>query len=396
MPQPTTFLQFPPSLSLAQSPVVFSVTNPAYESSSFYYTSTLLIWTGSASDSGSGTAYALRKFPNKTGAGLFDVSRFLNAKLNQLAYQYSSSVLNYRCTFNYNYESGTSGSDVGTAIYNAIDGYSVFPEPINQNPSSSTIFWPIMTSGPATQSVTSDDKGWLSVWKKDSAQFLTEYTGSYSDGTIVNASYVQSFTGSITGSTTGYIGRIPTCLSQSSFPLAYTAGNGTLVSYLIKTNDASLAPTSSQSITFNVDCAYYYTPVRVLWKNRYGQFDFFNFYKKNTQTFQTEQRIYQPQLGSWDSTTLSYNNYQTATQRYIVDSRETITVNTDFISEKYNDIFKQLLVTDEVYWYYDQPNDLVKPLTIKTSDITFKTGVNDKLIQYTITFDIGQPFKLII
>jgi hypothetical protein len=38
----------------------------------------------------------------------------------------------------------------------------------------------------------------------------------------------------------------------------------------------------------------------------------------------------------------------------------------------------------------------VKPLTIKTSGLTFKTGVNDKLIQYTITFDIGQPFKLII
>ena len=57
---------------------------------------------------------------------------------------------------------------------------------------------------------------------------------------------------------------------------------------------------------------------------------------------------------------------------------------------------KQLLVTDEVYWMYDQPNSLVKPLTIKTSNLEFKTGVNDKLIQYTITFDIGQPFKLII
>jgi hypothetical protein len=133
-----------------------------------------------------------------------------------------------------------------------------------------------------------------------------------------------------------------------------------------------------------------------MWKNRYGQFDWLNFYLKNTQTFDTEQRVYQPQLGSWNSSQLSYNAFQTATQRYIVDATQTITVNTNYLQESYNEIMKQLLVTDEVYWMYDQPNSLVKPLTIKTSNLEFKTGVNDKLIQYTITFDIGQPFKLII
>lgn len=394
---PTTFLQLPPSLSLAQSPVVFSVTNAAYQSSSFYYTCTLTVWTGSQSQSGSGTQYALRKFPNKTGAGIFDISRFLNAKLTDLAYQVSSSVLNYSCSFNYDYESGTSGSFLNSGIYNAIDGYGVFPDPINQFPSASTIYWPIMTSGPATQSVSKDDKGWLSVWKYTSGQLTAAYTGSYSDGTTDVALYAQLYVGAITGSTLGYIGRIPTAPSQSGFPLPVTASGGaTLTSYQIRTKDPFLAPTSSSQILFNIDCVYKYPPVRILWKNRYGQFDFFNFYFKNIKTFDTEQRVYQPQLGTWDSTTLSYNEYQTATQRYIVDSKETLTVNSDYISQDYNDIFKQLLVTDEVYWYYDQPANLVKPLTIKSNSVTFKTGVNDKLIQYTFVFDIGQPFKLII
>ena len=117
---------------------------------------------------------------------------------------------------------------------------------------------------------------------------------------------------------------------------------------------------------------------------------------KNVQDFSTEQRVYQPQLGSWNSSTLTYNEYQTATQRYTVDATETLTVNTDFLPEAYNNIFKQLLVTEEAYWMYDQPNSLFKPITIKTNSLTFKTGVNDKLIQYTFTFDIGQPYKLII
>lgn len=392
MPTATTFLQLPPSLSLAQSPVVFSVTNAAYQSSSFYYTCQLSIWTGSEANSGSATQYALRKFPNKTGAGLFDISRFLNAKLDDLAYQVSSSVLNYSCSFNYNYESGQTGSFVNSGIYNAIDGYGVFPEQINQDPSGSTVYWPLMTSGPVTQSVTKDDKGWISVWKRQASTTTAFYTGSYSDGSTHVAAFINLMTGGLTGSTFGYITRVPAAPSQSNFPLSFVTGGAELVSYTINTS----SPSVSSKIYFEVDCAFKYVPVRILWKNRYGQFDFFNFYKKHIETFETEQRVYQPQLGSWDSTTLSYNEYQTATQRYIVDSRETLTVNSDYISQDYNDIFKQLLVTDEVYWYYDQPNSLVKPLTIKTNSVRFLTGVNDKLIQYSFTFDIGQPFKLII
>ena len=398
MPTATTFLQLPPSLSLAQSPVVFSVTNAAFRSSSFFYTCQLSIWTGSEANSGSATQYALRKFPNSSGAGLFDVSRFLNAKLNDLAWEVSSSVLNFSASFNYNFTSGSvqSGSVVTSGIYNSIDGYGVFPEPINQFPSASTVYWPMMTSGPVSQSVTKDDKGWISVYKRKSAQLNAEYTGSYSDGSVHKILLAQLFVGSITGSTFGYVGRIPAAPSQSAFPLPFITGGAELTSYKINTKDIFLVPTQSSQINYTIDCPFYYDPVRIVWKNRYGQFDFFNFYKKHIETFQTEQRVYQPQLGTWDSTTLSYNEYQTATQRYIVDSRETLTVNSDYISQDYNDIFKQLLVTDEVYWYYDQPNNEVKPLTIKTNEVTFKTGVNDKLVQYTFTFDVGQPFKLII
>lgn len=403
MPTATTFLQLPPSLSLAQSPVVFSVTNQAFQSSSFYYTCQLSIWSGSEANSGSSTQYALRKFPNSSGAGIFDVGRFLNAKLNDLAWEVSSSVLNFSCSFNYNFTSGSvqSGSvstgSVTSGIYNAIDGYGVFPEPINQFPSASTIYWPMMTSGPVSQSVTKDDKGWISVYKRQSGQLGAQYTGSYADGTTSTTLFTQLFVGSITGSTFGYIGRIPAAPSQSGFPLPITSSGGAeLTSYKINTKDVFLVPTQSSQINYKIDCPFYYEPVRIVWKNRYGQFDFFNFYKKHIETFQTTQRTYQPQLGTWDSTTLSYNEYQTAIQRYIVDSNETLTVNSDYISQAYNDIFKQLLVTDEVYWYYDQKANLVKPLTIKSNDILFKTGVNDKLVNYTFTFDVGQPFKLII
>ena len=382
----TAVNQSPSLTSLAQSPIVFAVSASAYASSSFYYTCNLQIWTGSAEASGSGTTYAIRKYPNASGYGIFDVSKFVNSALTIPALQATSSAVFYNPTFNFNFENGISGSDFSTQLpYKALDGYSVFPKSINAGAASGAEFWPLMTDGPTSQSIAINDKGWLGVFVGNNTSRNVGYTGSYANGS-------QTFaTRTLSGSqfhTTGSIAWTPMGPVQPGFPLALTNGGSDLVSYTIKSN--------LLGINYSVNCVFKYTPVRILWKNRFGQFDWINMWYKNVQDFSTEQRVYQPQLGSWNSSKLSYNEYQTATQRYVVDATETLTVNTDFLPEAYNNIFKQLLVTEEAYWMYDQPNSLYKPITIKTNSLTFKTGVNDKLIQYTFTFDIGQPYKLII
>jgi len=381
--------QTPPQINLGQSPIAFSVIDGAYASSSFQYTCTLQIWTGSLANSGSGTQYALRKYPNATGYGIFDVSRFVNSSLTNLAYQATSSVVYFKPTFNYQYQTSLTGSNVVGPVGIGLDGYSVFPEAINASPTAS-VYWPIMTDGPQSRSLAVTDNGFLGIWCSGSSNTQITYVGTYSSGNKISfdANFLQGQTSSF-----DMIKWIPSGPAQQGFTsyLPLTSGSADLVSYRIQNKF-----TPAAGIDFSINCVYKYTPVRVFWKNRYGQFDWINFWYKNTQDFTTEQRTYQPQLGSWNASQLSYNAYQTATQRYIVDATQTITVNTEFLRQDYNEIFKQLLVTDEVYWMYDQPNSLVKPLTIKTSKLDFKTGVNDKLIQYTITFDIGQPFKLII
>jgi hypothetical protein len=64
------------------------------------------------------------------------------------------------------------------------------------------------------------------------------------------------------------------------------------------------------------------------------------------------------------------------------------------VPESYNEIFKQLLVSEEIYWVKSS-TDLL-PLTISTDSIKFKTGVVDKVIQYAFDFDFGQGYKLIL
>jgi len=45
---------------------------------------------------------------------------------------------------------------------------------------------------------------------------------------------------------------------------------------------------------------------------------------------------------------------------------------------------------------YDEGNDKLRPITIRTESVIFKTGAVDKLIQYTFDFEWGQSYKLII
>ena len=149
-------------------------------------------------------------------------------------------------------------------------------------------------------------------------------------------------------------------------------------------------------IKYNINCIQKYPNVRIKWKNRYGQFDWMNFDLVSRESFQTERRTYQPQLGTWESSTLSYQNYDTANAAYIVDSKQALSVNSNWLDDAYNDILKQLLVSDEIYWIYNESTGALRPLTIVTQNIVFKTGVVDKLIQYQFDFQYGQPYKLII
>ena len=118
------------------------------------------------------------------------------------------------------------------------------------------------------------------------------------------------------------------------------------------------------------------------------------------QGFQVQTKKYQPQLGTWTGTSLGYNQYDSSVLNYVSDSTQTLSVNTDWIQQDYNDILKQLMVSDEIYWIYDEgpigDASLLRPITIKTETIQFKTGVVDDLIQYAFDFDWGQQYKLIL
>jgi len=383
--------QYPATASLAQSPMIFTVAEntQAVLSASFQYYANLYYWDGGPSNSGSAPNYVLTKYPNESLVGMFDVSRILNSTLTDLAFSNTSNIKYYKCDFYWNYLSSNnvivSSSIVSSGTYKALDGYAIFQEPINQQIVSKSVHWPIMSDGPVSQSFLDTTSGWMTTYTGaagTSQPTRMVYSGSLGNGSINVSSSLSS------SQQTQYF---PISSGCSDFPL-----NALTDTFSVQAYNGS-TPLGS-SINFTKACLQKYPNIRIKWKNRYGQFDYYNFLLVNRQGFQSTKRTYQPQLGTWQGTSLSYNNYDSSNLNYLSDSKQTLSVNTDYLDDSYNDILKQLLVSDEIYWVYESTasTETVRPITIRTDSVVFKTGVNDKLVQYQFDFDWGQSYKLII
>jgi hypothetical protein len=381
--------QTPASASLAQSPIVITVySDTDTTNEGFQYLAELYYWTGSEASSGS-AKYTLTKYPNASAVGIFDFSKILNSTLTELAIANGSNVVFFKAEFYTQFLSGSSfyvtgSGEASTDVYKALDGYAIFQEPIGGEIYAKTPHWPIMSDGPVSQSAFNFNIGSGSVYVGNAGTSIPDkiiYSGSTGNGTVNVSGNASS---------SGQIVQFPMFPSASGFPLN-TIG---LTDYTVQPFSGSTSLGSK--IYFSVDCLQKYPNVRIKWKNRYGQFDFLNLYGASQSTFNTDRKVYQPQIGSWESSTLSYQPYDTQIQPYVVNAKQQLIANTQWLPESENDLIKQLLSSDEIYWVYNEPSTDVRPMAITTSNITFKTGVVDKLIQYSFTFDYGQNYKLII
>jgi hypothetical protein len=380
--------QTPAVVSLAQSPMIFTLSENTgvVASASFQYYLDLYYWQGLITSPPAVPQYTLVKYPNASNVGIFDVSKVINSTLTGSRESTPSNVAYYKAEGYWRYQSGsqfvTSSKAVATQR-KAIDGYGIFDEPIGMNITASSVHWPLMTSGPVTQSFFEDNNGTIGVYVSSTGgtqPTKVVFSGSLGNGEIAVSSSISS---------SQQIQQVPLFPGSVGFPLSTSSEFYTIQAF------ANTTPLGTP-ITFFYKCKQKYPNVRIKWKNRYGQFDYFNFDMVSKRSFSTTAKGYQPQLGTWDGATLAYNDSDSSNLNYIVDSKQSISVNTDWIPEAYNEILKQLLVSEEIYIVDNEGTGRLTPITIATESVTFKTGVVDKTIQYAFEFDLGQGYKLLL
>lgn len=132
-------------------------------------------------------------------------------------------------------------------------------------------------------------------------------------------------------------------------------------------------------------CEPKYTPYKVTFLNKFGALQDMYFFKKSVESINTTQDMYK--RSTMDLVSLSYSTSQHQMTTFNKNGKEKITMNTGYISEDYNEVIRQLLLSEQVWMTKLTDEELVLPLNVMSNSLTYKTSVNDKLVDYTLDFE---------
>ena len=127
-----------------------------------------------------------------------------------------------------------------------------------------------------------------------------------------------------------------------------------------------------------------YEPKKVTFINKFGVLQDMYFFKKAVEKINVKKESYKSNI-------LSGNTYDRSNHVYRdfnLVGKESVTLSSGFLSEEYNEVFKQMMLSEKV-WVTNitEYGEQVLPINVKTSNITYKTSLNNKLVEYTIEFD---------
>ena len=164
------------------------------------------------------------------------------------------------------------------------------------------------------------------------------------------------------------------------------------VNYTVGTevNEDSQTVTNTATHVLKVktfDCSKY-EPIRVTFVNKFGALQDMYFTKRSNESMNVSTEDYKASLIDFSSS-VSYDTSAHQMRTLNLMGKESITLNTDYIDESCNEHIKQLMLSEKVWMTRLTDEEKVVPLKIKSNSLQLKKRVNDKLIQYTMEFDVA-------
>ena len=127
-----------------------------------------------------------------------------------------------------------------------------------------------------------------------------------------------------------------------------------------------------------------YEPKKITFINKFGALQDMYFFKKAVEKMTVKKETYKANIISNGT----YSRSSHVNRDFNVVGKESITLSSGFLSEEYNEVFKQMMLSEKV-WITNiiETGEQVLPINVKTSNITYKTSLNDRLVDYTFDFD---------
>ena len=129
-----------------------------------------------------------------------------------------------------------------------------------------------------------------------------------------------------------------------------------------------------------------FSPLNTIFYNKYGALQNMWFFKKSTTNINVKSEQFKNNILDLENSggTPSYALSKHQEKKFMVNAKESITMNTGFYPEAHNEVVRQMLLSEQV-WSDD--TSTVLPINLKSNSLQFKKSVNDKLITYTVQFD---------
>ena len=126
-----------------------------------------------------------------------------------------------------------------------------------------------------------------------------------------------------------------------------------------------------------------HTPYKLIFRNKYGAKQELWFFKASRLSMEVEREQYK------GNTIKDYRSGNISSHRNInfsTMSKQTLTINSGFVPEEFNEVFKQLMLSEQVWIDYKQQ---ILPINVSNQTIDYKTKLNNKLINYTIDVEFS-------
>ena len=278
------------------------------------------------------------------------------------------------------------GLDTTTSTYLAIDGYGYFENGIN--PRSVEYTTPMLLQNNTT------------VYYSDGQDIRIPV---YAEAATITATLTPTVTGTTVKwdeANLFWENDYNTWNSGSSSITVLDIGNtNQKIQYLLITGTQDLVDNSlltlvstnssystNTVITLTKVCEPKYTPLSIIFYNKYGALQNMWFFKKSMTNINIKSETFKNNMIDFDNNggapTYALTKHQE--KKFIANGKESITINSGFYNESFNEVVRQMLLSEQV-WIYDGSSTL--PINLKSNTLQFKKSVNDKLISYTISFE---------
>ena len=146
-----------------------------------------------------------------------------------------------------------------------------------------------------------------------------------------------------------------------------------------------------------IGCTKYGTGIKIIFVNKYGiQQDLWFFLKNVDRLNRSNEKYNSNTIVTQSNAAASYEINNAPKKVFNTIAQQSFTLSSGYYPEFATQYFEQLLMSEYVWMQQESVEKLESfiavPVVVKTSNITQKTSVNDRLIEYTIEFELAADY----